>query len=142
MSYARGTDKVGRNNYGCSIDSYATTSLYALTEAVPQFIQYNSTGVKGLKEAFLARFAVLLSSPTEQKITGGVALSGKFKVTGDITSSASVGVSSNGKTSRTYCNSDGDIAFESVVDGNKQAIGFTKDSIAMSFSGDVVTTYS
>lgn len=142
VSYASGTDKVGRNNYGCSIDSSAPTSLDALTGAVPQFIQYNSTGVKGLKEAFLARFAVLLSSPTEQKITGDVALSGKFKVTGDITSSASVGVSSNGKTSRIYCNSDGDIAFESVVDGNKQAIVFTKDSIVMSCSGEVVTTYS
>ena len=58
VAYASGADKVGRNNYGCTIGSSVPTTPDVLTNAVPAYILIPKSGGKRLKEAFFGKYSL------------------------------------------------------------------------------------
>lgn len=70
VAYASGSDKVGRNIYGCSISASAPTITDSLTGNVPQYIQIQKVGGRTLNDAFFGKYALLLNSSVGAQTIG------------------------------------------------------------------------
>ena len=83
VAYASGSDKVGRNVYGCSISSSAPSTADNLTGNVPQYIQVQQVGGRTLNDAFFGKYALLLNSSVgSQTIGDAVTFAKTVKVQG------------------------------------------------------------
>lgn len=90
VQYAVGGTKVGRNVYGVSIGATVPTSLDPLTQQVPVSMQITQSGGKRIRDAFFARYAVILDSANQmQTVNGSLKLTGELEVTGGIKSVSS-----------------------------------------------------
>lgn len=86
VSYASGTDKVGRNVYGCNIAASVPTALDTITGAVPQFIRITSDGGLRLKDALFGKYALLLNAASGAQTVGGtVTFSNAVNINGILT---------------------------------------------------------
>lgn len=69
--YQSGGDKVGRNVWGCAINSTVPTTLTPLTQKIPQSIQITANGGLRMKDAWIGKYALLLDAATpNQKVNG------------------------------------------------------------------------
>ena len=83
VAYASGSDKVGRNVYGCSISSSTPSTADSLTGSVPQYIQVQQVGGRTLNDAFFGKYALLLNSSVgSQTIGDAVTFAKTVKVQG------------------------------------------------------------
>ena len=83
VAYASGSDKVGRNVYGCSISASMPTIADSLTGNVPQYIQIQKVGGRTLNDAFFGKYALLLNSSVgSQTIGDAVTFGNTIKVQG------------------------------------------------------------
>lgn len=97
VAYASGADKVGRNDYGCSIGASVPSTPDKLTNAIPAYIQITKTGGKQLREAFFGKYALLLNS-----------VYGSQTVNGDVTFKNNVNVNSVLTTNKNHIFKDGE----------------------------------
>lgn len=70
VAYVSGSDKVGRNVYGCSISASTPTITDSLTGNVPQYIQVQKVGGRTLNDAFFGKYALLLNSSVGAQTIG------------------------------------------------------------------------
>lgn len=83
VAYASGSDKVGRNVYGCSISPSMPSIADSLTGNVPQYIQVQKVGGRTLNDAFFGKYALLLNSSVgSQTIGDAVTFANTVKVQG------------------------------------------------------------
>lgn len=83
VAYASGSDKVGRNVYGCSISASMPTIADSLTGNVPQYIQMQKVGGRTINDAFFGKYALLLNSSVgSQTIGDAVTFANTVKVQG------------------------------------------------------------
>lgn len=93
VAYASGSDKVGRNVYGCSISASMPTVADSLTGNVPQYIQMQKVGGRTLNDAFFGKYALLLnSSAGSQTIGDAVAFANTVKVQGALSMNDSASI--------------------------------------------------
>ena len=97
VAYASGADKVGRNDYSCTIGSSVPTTPDPLTNSVPTYIQITKSGGKRLKEAFFGKYALLLNS-----------IYGSQTVNGDVTFKNNVNVNSVLTTNKSHVFKNGE----------------------------------
>lgn len=145
VAYASGSDKVGRNDYGCSIGSNAPTTPDQLTNAIPAYILINKTGGKRLKEAFFGKYALLLDS-----------IYGSQSVNGNVTFKNDVNVNSILTTNKNHIFKDGESICQMFWEGklfninarigNGTAYNFriddTSESFVFSIAGVDICTIS
>lgn len=73
VAYVSGSSKVGRVNYKVVIGDAVPTSYDPITGAVPQSITITSTGGRRMKDAFFAKYALILNpSSGAQEVNGSV----------------------------------------------------------------------
>ena len=72
VAYASGSDKVGRNVYGCSIAKTVPTTLDPLTGATPSFIKLTSGGGLTMNDALFGKYALLLKSAAGQQTVSDI----------------------------------------------------------------------
>ncbi|NDV63934.1 hypothetical protein [Bacteroides sp. 224] len=85
VAYASGTDKVGRNIYGCAIGKSVPTVLDPLTGAIPQYISISASGGKQMKDALFGKYALVLDpSAGTQDVKGIVNFLNKVNSKGTI----------------------------------------------------------
>ncbi len=90
VAYASGSDKVGRNVYGCSISSSMPSTADSLTGNVPQYIQVQQVGGRTLNDAFFGKYALLLNSSVgSQTIGDAVTFANTVKVQGALSTNDS-----------------------------------------------------
>lgn len=106
VAYASGADKVGRNDYGCTIGSSVPTTPDALTNAVPAYIQIPKSGGKRLKEAFFGKYALLLDS-----------IYGSQSINGDVTFRNNVNVNSVLTTNKNHVFKNGESVCQMFWEG-------------------------
>ncbi len=115
VAYASGSDKVGRNIYGCGIGSSVPSSFDPLTNAVPQYISIPSTGGLRIKDALFGRYALLLNARSgSQSVSGAVTFSGNVTVNGALNGFGGVKVAGGTTTGRMY-NNNGQLVIESQI---------------------------
>lgn len=84
VNYASGNAKVGRNIYSVSIGSSIPTTADALTGKVPVAITINSNGGTQMKDAFLGKYALLLTPANlSQVLNGSLKINGDLEITGN-----------------------------------------------------------
>lgn len=93
VAYESGSDKVGRNVYGCSISASMPTIADSLTGNVPQYIQIQKVGGRTLNDAFFGKYALLLNSAVgSQTIGDAVAFANTVKVQGALSMNDSASI--------------------------------------------------
>lgn len=76
VAYVSGSSKVGRINYGVQIGKTVPTTVDAISGSVPQYVQITSTGGKRMKDAFFAKYALVLNPAVgAQTLAGNVEFS-------------------------------------------------------------------
>lgn len=86
VAYASGSDKVGRNIYGCSIAHTVPSVLDPLTGSTPAFIKVTSSGALSIKDALFGKYALLLQPATgSQSVNGTVNFLNDTNVHGTLT---------------------------------------------------------
>lgn len=106
VAYASGADKVGRNDYGCSIGSSVPSTPDQLTNAIPAYIQIAKTGGKQMKEAFFGKYALLLNSAY-----------GSQTVNGDVVFKNNVNINSVLTTNKNHIFKDGESVCQMFWEG-------------------------
>jgi hypothetical protein len=72
VAYASGTDKVGRNVYGCAISAKAPTTPDVLTGNAPASIKLEATSSPRLKDALFGRYSLLLQPQSGAQTVDGL----------------------------------------------------------------------
>ena len=72
VSYASGSDKVGRTVYGCSIGQSVPTSLDPVTQKTPVALTINQSGGEKMQDAFIGKYALLLNPTRENQTVSGI----------------------------------------------------------------------
>lgn len=86
VAYASGSDKVGRNIYGCAIATTIPTALDPLTGATPSFIKLTSGGGLTMNDALFGKYALLLKSAAgQQTVSDVVTFNNNVNVNGALT---------------------------------------------------------
>lgn len=107
VAYASGSDKVGRNVYGCSISSSVPTTVDDLTGNVSQYIQIQKTGGRSLNDAFFGKYALLLnSSAGSQTIGDAVTFTNAVNVQGALDLSGAAAFTKGEAVCRMYYDSN------------------------------------
>lgn len=118
VAYASGSDKVGRNIYGCAIGSSVPSSLDPLTNAIPQYISMPSSGGLQMKDALFGRYALLLNARSgSQTVNGTVSFSGIVNLSNALNALGGVNVAGGSTTGRMY-NNNGQLVIESQIGSN------------------------
>lgn len=71
VTYASGSDKVGRNIYGCTSGSAIPTSVDPLTNAIPVAIKITENGGMTMKDAWFGKYALLLNPTNSPQTANG-----------------------------------------------------------------------
>lgn len=141
VTYVSGGDKVGRNIYGCGISNSVPTNIDPLTNAVPQYISFPSTGGLRIKDALFGRYALLLNARSgSQSVAGIVSFSGKVTVNGALNALGGVKVADGTTTGRMY-NNNGQLVIESQIGSNgtvRQIVIDDSNNIAFFVGGNRV----
>ena len=86
VAYASGSDKVGRNVYGCAIAKTVPTTLDPLTGATPSFIKLTSGGGLTMNDALFGKYALLLKSAAgQQTVSDIITFNNNVNVNGALT---------------------------------------------------------
>ena len=141
VAYASGSDKVGREIYGCAIGSVVPTSLDPLTNAVPQHIAYSASGARTLKEAFFGRYSLLLDSQS-QRVAGDIELEGTFKASGSLEAGSSISVKGGGKIGKIFFDNNGDMVFDFQATNGNTSLCFSDGLLSVSVNGEMLATFS
>lgn len=72
VAYASGSDKVGRNIYGCALAETVPTTLDPLTNAIPAYIKLTADGGLTMRDALFGRYALLLKSSAGKQVVDDV----------------------------------------------------------------------
>lgn len=86
VAYASGSDKVGRNVYGCAIAKTVPSALDPLTGATPSFIKLTSGGGLTMNDALFGKYALLLKSAAgQQTVSDIITFNNNVNVNGALT---------------------------------------------------------
>ena len=86
VAYASGSDKVGRNIYGCAIATAVPTTLDPLTGATPSFIKLTDGVGLTMNDALFGKYALLLKSAAgQQTVSDVVTFNSNVNVNGALT---------------------------------------------------------
>lgn len=86
VAYASGSDKVGRNIYGCAIAATVPTTLDPLTNATPAFIKLTAEGGLMMNDALFGKYALLLQSAIgRQTVNDIVTFNNDININGALT---------------------------------------------------------
>ena len=103
VDYASGTEKVGRHIYGCAIGTSVPSSLDPITNAVPQYIKFTSTGALTMKDAFFGKYALLLNAASgNQAVAGAVTFQGAVTMNTALTTKGGINNNSGNHEGKMY----------------------------------------
>lgn len=86
VAYASGSDKVGRNIYGCAIAKNVPTIQDPLTGEIPTFIKLTESGGPRIKDALFGKYSLLLhAANNSQAVDGEVNFNNDVNVAGKLT---------------------------------------------------------
>lgn len=72
VAYASGSDKVGRNIYGCALAETVPTTLDPLTNAIPAYIKLTADGGLTMQDALFGKYSLLLKSSAGKQVVNDV----------------------------------------------------------------------
>lgn len=108
VAYASGSDKVGRNNYGCAIAASVPTSIDSLTNAVPSFIKLTADGGTTINDALFGKYSLLLqSAPGTQTVKDSVTFNNDVTVTGSLVAKGRTSLIQGNAVCNMYHSADG-----------------------------------
>lgn len=117
VAYASGTDKVGRINYNCSIAEITPTIVDPVTGYAPEYITFNSTGAKTIRDAYFGKYALLTKSNNSmQEVQTNVLFDKDITAAGAVVTKDKVVVKSGNSTCQIYYK-DGNLCVQTSVDG-------------------------
>lgn len=118
VAYASGSDKVGRNIYGCAIAKTVPTALDPLTGATPSFIKLTSGGGLTMNDALFGKYALLLKSAAgQQTVSDIITFNNNVNVNGALTTKGRTSLVNGNATCQMYY-SGGNLVIQSqVADG-------------------------
>ena len=115
VAYASGSDKVGRNVYGCAIAKTVPTTLDPLTGATPSFIKLTSGGGLTMNDALFGKYALLLKSAAgQQTVSDIITFNNNVNVNGALTTKGRTSLVNGNATCQMYY-SGGNLVIQSQV---------------------------
>lgn len=107
VAYVSGSDKVGRNIYGCSIAATVPSSLDPLTNATPAFIKLTSAGGLTINDALFGKYALLLQSKAgSQTVNDAVTFNNNVSINGVITANGRASLKQGNAFCQMYYDND------------------------------------
>ena len=118
VAYASGSDKVGRNVYGCAIAKTVPTTLDPLTGATPSFIKLTSGGGLKMNDALFGKYALLLKSATgQQTVSDIVTFGNNVNVNGALTTKGRSSLINGNATCQMYYSGENLVIQSQVASG-------------------------
>lgn len=118
VAYASGSDKVGRNVYGCAIAKTVPTTLDPLTGATPSFIKLTSGGGLKMNDALFGKYALLLKSAAgQQTVSDIVTFGNNVNVNGALTTKGRSSLINGNATCQMYYSGENLVIQSQVASG-------------------------
>lgn len=118
VAYASGSDKVGRNIYGCAIAATVPTTLDSLTGETPAFIKLTADGGLTVRDAFFGKYALLLQSAAgKQTISDAVTFSNDVAINGALTTKNRMSLIQGNATCQMYYSSENLVIQSQISNG-------------------------
>ncbi len=116
VAYASGSDKVGRNVYGCAIGSVVPTALDQLTGAVPTYIKIANTGGLRMNDALYGKYALLLKSAAgRQTVSDVVTFNNNVNVNGVLLTKGRASLTQGNSTCQMFYSGE-DLVIQSTIE--------------------------
>jgi hypothetical protein len=129
VAYENGTDKVGRNVYGCAIAKKVPTVNDPLTGSIPQYILISSSGGTQMKDALFGKYSLILNSAYgTQDVNGVVNFTGNINVAGAILSKNRVTVQSGNSVGQMYYDGNNFVVQSKIGTGASYKIVLSNDN--------------
>ena len=118
VAYASGSDKVGRNIYGCAIAAAVPTALDPLTNSTPAFIQLTSAGGLTINDALFGKYALLLQSKAgQQTVNDVVTFNNDVNVNGALTTKGRTSLKQGNAVCQMYYNGENLVVQSQIASG-------------------------
>lgn len=139
VAYASGSDKVGRNIYGCSLAKTVPTIQDPLTGEIPAFIKLEVGGGTRMKDALFGKYSLLLQAATgSQTVNGNVHFSNDVNVSGILTTKDRVTISKGSSMGQMYYEGTNLIVQSRIGNGNIYKLVISNDNGFQFFVGDTL----
>lgn len=150
VAYASGSDKVGRNVYGCSIASSVPTTIDSLTGRIPGSIRLESNGGLGINDALFGKYSLLLQSKAgAQEVNDRVTFKNGVTVGGAVMSKNITLTSDTGSAFQAMyvgnelvitSNNNGGHSYKFVASNAGNVIAYINNEPILIISGDKLTS--
>ncbi|MDR1090623.1 MAG: hypothetical protein LBL79_06060 [Prevotella sp.] len=129
VAYENGTDKVGRNVYGCAIADKVPAVNDPLTNEIPQYILISGSGGTQMKDALFGKYALILNSAAgTQDVNGVVNFTGSVNVAGAIVSKSRATIQSGNAAGQMYYDGDNFVVQSKIGAGAAYKIVLSNDN--------------
>lgn len=119
VAYASGSDKVGRNIFGCAIAKTVPTIQDTLTGELPAFIKLDSSGGIRIKDALFGKYSLLLQAAnSSQTVNGNVNFSNDVNINGILTLKDRLAISKGSSIGQMYFEGTNLIVQSRIGNGN------------------------
>lgn len=119
VAYASGSDKVGRNIFGCAIAKTVPTIQDTLTGELPAFIKLDSSGGIRIKDALFGKYSLLLQAAnSSQTVNGNVNFSYDVNINGILTLKDRLAISKGSSIGQMYFEGTNLIVQSRIGNGN------------------------
>lgn len=119
VAYASGSDKVGRNIFGCAIAKTVPTIQDTLTGELPAFIKLDSSGGIRIKDALFGKYSLLLQAAnSSQTVNGNVNFSNDLNINGILTLKDRLTISKGSSIGQMYFEGTNLIVQSRIGNGN------------------------
>lgn len=119
VAYASGSDKVGRNIFGCAIAKTVPTIQDTLTGELPAFIKLDSSGGIRIKDALFGKYSLLLQAAnSSQTVNGNVNFSYDVNINGTLTLKDRLAISKGSSIGQMYFEGTNLIVQSRIGNGN------------------------
>lgn len=139
VAYASGSDKVGRNIYGCAIAKTVPTIQDTLTGELPAFIKLDSDGGIRMKDALFGKYSLLLQAANNsQTVNGNVNFTNDVNVNGILTVKDRFSISKGSSVGQIYYDGTNFIVQSRIGNGNIYKLVISNDNGFQFFVGDTL----
>lgn len=129
VAYASGSDKVGRNIFGCAIAKTVPTIQDALTGELPAFIKLDSAGGIRIKDALFGKYSLLLQAAnSSQTVNGNVNFSNDVNINGILTLKDRLAISKGSSIGQMYFEGTNLIVQSRIGNANIYKLVFSNDN--------------
>lgn len=129
VAYASGSDKVGRNIFGCAIAKTVPTIQDTLTGELPAFIKLDSAGGIRIKDALFGKYSLLLQAAnSSQTVNGSVNFSNDVNINGILTLKDRLAISKGSSIGQMYFEGTNLIVQSRIGNGNIYKLVFSNDN--------------